>query len=146
MRGRWPDRLPNTSRMSRWPPKEGPCGCSRWNSVRLTRPRTVLQLPARASTGTHTPLSSGWRHGDMIVVSPATDCSSPMTHVLVVDDVQAMAEQYAYDLKRVGGYTTMVAGGVDEAYDVLGREPIDCVVLDLEMPGADGFDLLRRLK
>jgi len=69
-----------------------------------------------------------------------------MTHVLVVDDVPAMAEQYAYDLKRVGGYITMVAGGVDEAYDVLGREPIDCVVLDLEMPGADGFDLLRRLK
>src|SRR5262245_50279104 len=69
-----------------------------------------------------------------------------MTHVLVVDDVPAMAEQYAYDLKRVGGYTTMVAGGVDEAYDMIGREPIDCVVLDLEMPGADGFDLLRRLK
>ena len=69
-----------------------------------------------------------------------------MTHVLVVDDVPAMAEQYAYDLKRVGGYETIVAAGGDEAFDVLGREPIDCVVLDLEMPGTDGFDLLRRLK
>jgi two-component system nitrogen regulation response regulator NtrX len=69
-----------------------------------------------------------------------------VTHVLVVDDVPAMAEQYAYDLKRVGGYETVVAGGGDEAFDVLGREPIDCVVLDLEMPGTDGFDLLRRLK
>ena len=69
-----------------------------------------------------------------------------MTHVLVVDDVPAMAEQYAYDLKRVGGYQTIVAAGGDEAFDVLGREPIDCVVLDLEMPGTDGFDLLRRLK
>jgi two-component system, NtrC family, nitrogen regulation response regulator NtrX len=69
-----------------------------------------------------------------------------MTQVLVVDDVPAMAEQYAYDLKRVGGYDTLVAGGGDEAFDLLGREPIDCVVLDLEMPGTDGFDLLRRLK
>ena len=67
------------------------------------------------------------------------------THVLVVDDVAAMAEQYAYDLKRVGHYHTTVAAGGDEALDVLGREPIDCVVLDLEMPETDGFEVLRRL-
>jgi two-component system, NtrC family, nitrogen regulation response regulator NtrX len=66
--------------------------------------------------------------------------------VLVVDDVPAMAEQYAYDLKRVGRYDTVVAAGGDEALDLLGREPIDCVVLDLEMPGTDGFEVLRRLQ
>ena len=66
--------------------------------------------------------------------------------VLVVDDVPAMAEQYAYDLKRVGGYHTIVAAGGDQALDVLAREPIDCVVLDLEMPGTDGFEVLRRLQ
>jgi two-component system nitrogen regulation response regulator NtrX len=69
-----------------------------------------------------------------------------MTHVLVVDDIPAMAEQYAYDLKRVGGYATMVAVGGAAALDILGREPVDCVVLDLEMPGTDGFDVLRQLK
>ena len=31
--------------------------------------------------------------------------------VLVVDDVPAMAEQYAYDLKRVGGYDALTAIG-----------------------------------
>jgi two-component system, NtrC family, nitrogen regulation response regulator NtrX len=66
--------------------------------------------------------------------------------VLVVDDVPAMAEQYAYDLKRVGKYDTLVAAGGDEALDILGREPIDCVVLDLEMSGTDGFDVLRALQ
>jgi len=66
--------------------------------------------------------------------------------VLVVDDVPAMAEQYAYDLKRVGSHHTIIAAGGDQALDVLAREPIDCVVLDLEMPGTDGFEVLRRLQ
>ncbi len=68
------------------------------------------------------------------------------TQVLVVDDVPAMAEQYAYDLKRVGKYNPMIARSGDEALDILGREPIDCVVLDLEMPGTNGFDVLRGLR
>jgi two-component system nitrogen regulation response regulator NtrX len=69
-----------------------------------------------------------------------------MTQVLVVDDVPAMAEQYAYDLRRVGKYEAIVASGGEQALDLLGRDPIDCVVLDLEMPGTDGFEVLRRLR
>jgi len=69
-----------------------------------------------------------------------------MTRVLIVDDVPAMAEQYAYDLKRVGGYHTTIAAGGDAALEILAREAIDCVVLDLEMPVTDGFDVLRRLQ
>jgi len=68
-----------------------------------------------------------------------------VTSVLVVDDVPAMAEQYAYDLKRLGGYDTAVAAGGAEALELLAREPVDCVILDLEMPDLDGFEVLRRL-
>jgi len=69
-----------------------------------------------------------------------------MTTVLVVDDVAAMAQQYAYDLKRVGRYEALVAAGGREALDVLEREAVDCVILDLEMPGMDGFEVLRAVE
>jgi DNA-binding NtrC family response regulator len=65
--------------------------------------------------------------------------------VLIVDDVRAMAEQYAYDLKRLGGYDALVATVGAEALEILAREPVDCVILDLEMPGMDGFEVLRQM-
>jgi two-component system, NtrC family, nitrogen regulation response regulator NtrX len=68
-----------------------------------------------------------------------------VTTLLVVDDVAAMAEQYAYDLRRLGGYGTTIAASGHEALDRLASEPVDCVILDLEMPGMDGFEVLRRL-
>ncbi len=69
-----------------------------------------------------------------------------MTVVLIVDDVRALVEQYAYDLKRVGGYETLVAAGGAEALEIIATEAVDCMILDLEMPGVDGFDVLRTLK
>jgi len=69
-----------------------------------------------------------------------------MTLILIVDDVPAMAQQYAYDLKRLGGHETLAARSGEEALDVLSREPVDCVILDLEMPGMDGFEVLRAME
>jgi len=66
-----------------------------------------------------------------------------MTVVLLVDDVPAMAEQYAYDLKRLRGYETLIAQSGRSALESLTRDSIDCVILDLEMPGMDGFEVLR---
>ena len=69
-----------------------------------------------------------------------------MTLVLVVDDVPTLAQQYAYDLKRVGGYEVLTAAGGSEALDLLTRSAVDCIILDLEMPGMDGFGVLRALE
>lgn len=68
-----------------------------------------------------------------------------MSLLLLVDDVPALAEQYAFDLARLGGHETRVAGGGQEALRILATEPVDCVILDLEMPGMDGFGVLRQL-
>jgi two-component system nitrogen regulation response regulator NtrX len=69
-----------------------------------------------------------------------------MTLVLIVDDVPTMAEQYAYDLKRLRGYETVIAKSGRTALESLTRDSVDCVILDLEMPGMDGFEVLRSVE
>jgi DNA-binding NtrC family response regulator len=69
-----------------------------------------------------------------------------VTTVLVVDDTAAMAEQYAYDLERLRRWTAVTANDGREALQLLEREAVDCVILDLEMPGLDGFGVLRALR
>jgi len=69
-----------------------------------------------------------------------------MTLVMIVDDVPAMAEQYAYDLHRLGGYEVITESDGRQAIERLGGEAVDCIVLDLEMPEMDGFEVLRALE
>ena len=65
--------------------------------------------------------------------------------ILIVDDIPAMCEQYAYDLRRLGKHETLTANSGVQALEVIAREPVDGVILDLEMPGMDGFEVLREL-
>jgi len=69
-----------------------------------------------------------------------------MAYVLVVDDVRTLAEQYAYDLSRLGGWDVRAATSGKEALERVAFESVDCMILDLEMPGVDGFEVLRSLK
>jgi DNA-binding NtrC family response regulator len=69
-----------------------------------------------------------------------------MSRILVVDDVAALAEQYAYDLKRIGAHEVIIAPGGAAALDLLQVGGFDCVILDLEMPEMDGFAVLRALR
>jgi len=68
-----------------------------------------------------------------------------MALVLIVDDVRTLADQYAYDLKRIGKHETRVVSSGQAALDTMANEAVDCVILDLEMPGMDGFEVLRRM-
>src|SRR5207244_2565719 len=53
---------------------------------------------------------------------------------------------YAYDLKRLRGYETLIAKSGRTALESLTRDSVDCVILDLEMPGMDGFEVLRSVE
>ncbi|MGH7450964.1 MAG: sigma-54-dependent transcriptional regulator, partial [bacterium] len=65
-----------------------------------------------------------------------------MPTILVVDDVNALRDQYAYDIRRKTGFEILTATNGREALNLLGGEDIDVVILDLEMPVMDGLEML----
>ncbi|MBO7218108.1 MAG: response regulator, partial [Clostridia bacterium] len=69
-----------------------------------------------------------------------------MKKILIVEDEVAIREFEAINLRRVG-YTTVEAGSGEEALQIFEREPdIDIALLDISMPGMDGFTLCKELR
>jgi DNA-binding response OmpR family regulator len=65
--------------------------------------------------------------------------------ILIVDDEYAVARGIQYALEQEG-YQVSVAGSGEEALAVAGELAPDLIVLDVRMPGIDGFETLRRLR
>jgi DNA-binding NtrC family response regulator len=64
--------------------------------------------------------------------------------VLVVED-ESYVRTSLGELLGSRGFDVILASGVAEAQDHLGRAPVDLVLTDLKMPGTDGLELVRRL-
>jgi len=65
--------------------------------------------------------------------------------ILVVDDEQVLRHAIQLIL-HLDGYETLAARGGAECLQVLGQQQVDLVLLDLMMPGVDGWEVLRQLK
>jgi len=65
-----------------------------------------------------------------------------MADVLVVDDDPDIRGLLAFTLEDEG-HVVRVAGDGEAALEALADQPPDCMVLDLMMPGLDGFGVLR---
>ena len=68
-----------------------------------------------------------------------------MGHILVVDDEPAIVTVVRERLEREGFAVRAVASG-EEALAHIDADPADLVVLDVMLPGMDGFEVLRRLR
>lgn len=66
-------------------------------------------------------------------------------HVLVVDD-QEPNRLLLRDLLEARGYEVAEATGGAEALEAIARRRPDVVLLDVSMPGMDGFEVTRRLR
>ena len=67
-----------------------------------------------------------------------------MTTVLLVEDDPAARQGLELALRRLG-YAVRAAATGEAALDGLGAGPVDVVVLDVMLPGVDGFEVCRRL-
>ena len=68
-----------------------------------------------------------------------------MTRVLVVDDNKAQREMISDLLKGLGLSVSMASDGLEALEQINGNRP-DLVVLDIIMPGMNGYEVCRRLK
>ena len=65
--------------------------------------------------------------------------------ILVVDD-SAQNRRVERAMLEALGLEVREAGGAQEALELAAAEPPDAILMDLEMPGTDGFEATRRLK
>ena len=66
-------------------------------------------------------------------------------HILVVEDDTVLARQIASTLTEAGHDPVVVHNG-EKALDKTKATPFDLIVLDIILPGMDGFEVLRHLR
>lgn len=68
-----------------------------------------------------------------------------MKTILVIDDHSALRYILSFDLQKAG-YKTYTAGNGEKGILVAIEEKPDLILLDVSMPGINGFETCRRLK
>lgn len=66
-------------------------------------------------------------------------------HILVVEDHRDSAEALALLLENEG-YTVQTAPDGEAGISMAKRTPPDVVLIDIELPGIDGYEVARRLR
>jgi len=69
----------------------------------------------------------------------------PLSQVLLVDDDPRLPELLS-DLLQESNIVLRSAADADQAADILEASHVDLILLDLGLPGVDGFEILRRIK
>ncbi|MFD7323330.1 response regulator transcription factor [Streptomyces sp. NPDC059875] len=75
----------------------------------------------------------------------AVETPSPADHVLVIDDDPGIRRLLISAL-GFAGFEVDVAGDLTEALEQVARRAPDVIVLDVMLPGADGFEILQLLR
>jgi len=104
------------------------------------------RLPAFYTPGGH----RRYRQRDLdAFVSGSADSSGPRARgtprVLIVDDDPRIREFVRVNLE-MDGYVVREAGSAEEGLAALEEQPPDLILLDVMMPGVDGWEMLRRMQ
>lgn len=66
-------------------------------------------------------------------------------HILIVEDEADIQQLVSYNLIKAGFYVTCADNG-EEALNCLSQENIDCILLDLMLPGMSGIEVCSEVK
>lgn len=67
------------------------------------------------------------------------------TRILTVDDEEHILELLKYNLES-NGYEVVQAETGEQALELLAKDKVDLILLDLMLPGIDGLETLRRIR
>lgn len=70
---------------------------------------------------------------------------TPGARVLVVDDEPRYVKLLRFNLEAAG-HEVVDAGSAEEAFDVLATQTLDLVILDIMLPGVDGFEACQKIR
>ena len=65
--------------------------------------------------------------------------------VLIVEDDKHISKLVKYNLEKAGFECTVTITG-EEALEILDKEPVDLIILDITLPKMDGFEVCKQLK
>lgn len=68
-----------------------------------------------------------------------------MIKILIVDDEKPICDLIDLNLSATGYHCTAVQDGL-EALDIIERESFDLILLDIMIPGADGYDIMEYIR
>jgi signal transduction histidine kinase/ActR/RegA family two-component response regulator len=103
---------------------------------KATLPASSASVPALSVAHASSPESPAWE-------SSATSLRN--MRILVLDD-EADAREVVAALLEGCGAAVLTAGSVADALGILQREQPDVLVADIEMPGEDGYSLIRKVR
>lgn len=65
--------------------------------------------------------------------------------ILAIDDEEHILELLSYNLEN-NGFKVLTAGSGEEGLEIIKKEKIDLILLDIMLPGIDGMEMLKRLR
>jgi CheY-like chemotaxis protein len=66
--------------------------------------------------------------------------------LIIIDDDRFIRDVSEVTLRKAAGWTAATAASGREGIDLAKREPPDAILLDISMPGMDGFSVFQELQ
>src|SRR5215216_1893412 len=104
-----------------------------------------LGCPLFASLQTFTADAPGSMRENRAGQESTSSCQMAPYKILVVEDNEDLAFGLRYNLEAEG-YSATVAPSGEDALAAVGAESVDLIVLDLTLPGVDGFRVLESIR